>query len=63
MLCYVLCIFFPTGVYVGTLNLIALIPGPSFLILLCHKPYLNLIQNFVSKEPEMDLGPLLKVIN
>ena len=31
MFCYVLCIFFPTGVYVGTLNSIASIPGPSIL--------------------------------
>ena len=27
------CCVFPPGVYVGTLNLIALIPGPSILIL------------------------------
>ena len=33
MFCFVFMYFFPPGVYVGTLNLIASIPGPSLVTL------------------------------
>ena len=33
---------FPPGVYVGTLNLIASIPGPSILILLIHSSVISI---------------------